>query len=383
MGNLHLMSQAHDAQSFMKNSFFIEPKVRFGPILEIYPDLPERNLTFSGEVNLAWQTTGKKYWHQPYKFPQVGLIVAYSSFGNDDILGHELSLVPNLTYQFTNFGKFTLTGSVGIGFAYFNKPFHRINNPENKLIGSILTNKTLLALNLDYIINTNLHLTGGVSYLHYSNGHNQLPNIGINIPAIQVGLKYFTKGFPENFYKSDSIPDFCKKWLFNIRLGLGSHEFGDPVKPDGGPKYPIYNLSFYLSKRLGAVTNFHAGIHLNYYTSFYDFIIFQEFYSEKQRQKSITAIGFAGVEFLIGHISFTGQMGLLLYNPFYRDLQQLNGTTDGFNNAAKRVLSFKFGVQYYAFETSRTTRFNPWLGLFIKSNAGQADFLEISIGCAF
>ena len=41
-----------------------------------------------------------------------------------------------------------------------------------------------------------------------------------------------------------------------------------------------------------------------------------------------------------------------------------------------------FGATYYLFSTRKTTRFNPWAGIFLKSNAGQADFVEISIGFA-
>jgi len=61
----------------------------------------------------------------------------------------------------------------------------------------------------------------------------------------------------------------------------------------------------------------------------------------------------------------------------------IRNETSGFNNSMKRSLSFKFGTQYYLFKTRYTTRLNPWIGIFLKSNAGQADFSEFSIGCAF
>jgi len=310
-----MMASAQQQQMALKNYFFIEPKVRLGPVLDIYPDLPEHSMAVSSEINLAWQTAGKQYWNPHYNFPQIGVLLSLTYPGNNDILGQEFSLVPNLAYRFHKFGRFEFSGMIGLGIAYFNKPYHRIDNPQNKLIGSSITNKTILALNLDYKLSYTFHLSGGVSYLHYSNGHNQLPNVGINIPAFQLGVKYFTKGYPVRFHPEDSSLSVQKKWLFNFRIGLGIHEFGDPVKPVGGPKYPIYNSSVYFSKRFSIVTNFHVGLHINYYTSFYDFISFQELYKENQHLKSLTAIGFAGIEFFIGQFSFTTQMGVYIYNP--------------------------------------------------------------------
>jgi len=383
VGAIHLIAPGQTKQETLKNYFFIEPKVRMGPVLDIYPNLPEHSRAVSSEINLAWQTAGKQYWDQPYNFPQIGVLFALTNLGNNDILGQEFSVVPNLVYRFKQFGRFELSGMFGIGFAFFNKPYNRIDNPQNKLIGSFITNKTILAISMDYELSHKFRLSSGFSYLHYSNGHYQLPNIGVNIPAFQFGVKYYTNGYPAYFHTQDSIQTFQKRWLFNFRIGLGIHEFGDPEKPVGGPKYPVYNGSVYISKRLGIVTNFHAGLHINYYTSFYDFISFQELYKEDQHLKSLTAIGFAGIEFFIGKFSFSGQMGVYLYNPLYKDLQEIRNETSGFKNIMKRVLSYKLGTQYYLFNTKYTTRLNPWIGIFLKSNAGQADFTELSIGCAF
>lgn len=378
-----LIAPAQSEQAIPESSFFLEPKIRVGPLLDIYPNLPEHGLPVSGEINVAWQTRGHKYWHQSFHFPQVGVILSATSFSNPQELGGEFSLVPNLSYHLNDFGKFRFTGTFGTGFAFFNKPYDRVNNPDNKLIGSRITNKTVLALDLEYALSKHIGLTGGVSYLHYSNGHFQLPNVGINIPALQLGVKYFPSGYPEEVYKRDTLPSYSLKWLVNLRFGLGIHEFGDPVKPVMGPKYPIYSVSIYMSRRTGLVTNFQAGLHLNYYSSFYDYIEFHEFYEDRTQLKSVTALAFAGMEFLFDHIGMTGQMGLYLYNPFYRDLQELKNTRLSFSDKAKQYLSLKLGAQYYIFSTAETTRLNPWIGIFLKTNAGQADFAELSIGIAF
>ncbi len=367
----------------VRNSLFIEAGVTAGPILDIYPNLPELGVAWSAGVNVAWQTAGRQYWNQAMRYPQVGVLVSVTDLGNPSVLGQEFSLVPNLAYRFARFGKFNLMGFVGIGFAFFNKPYDRIENPENKLIGSHLTNKTILGIMLEYQLDPHFSLSGAIEYIHYSNGHNQLPNVGINIPAGHLGLRYCPEGKPLTYHGPDSLAPVDKRWLVNVRLGLGVHEFGDPVKPAGGPKYPIYTGSLYASKRLGLILNLQAGIHVNYYTSFHDYLSYHDLHKEDRHWRSVSMIAFGGLEFLLGHFAFTVQMGGYLYNPTYSEIHELNQEGSGFKQEAKKYLSYKFGAAYYLFSTRTSTRFNPWAGIFLKSNAGQADFAEFSIGVAF
>ena len=235
----------------VRNSLFIEAGVTAGPILDIYPNLPELGVAWSAGVNVAWQTAGRQYWNQAMRYPQVGVLVSVTDLGNPSVLGQEFSLVPNLAYRFARFGKFNLMGFVGIGFALFNKPYDRIENPENKLIGSRLTNKTILGVMLEYQLHRVFDLTGGIEYLHYSNGHNQLPNVGINIPAIHLGIRYFPGGRPAIYHPVDSVVPMNKRWLFNVRLGLGVHEFGDPCATSVSADWATLTVN-----RLGSATLF-------------------------------------------------------------------------------------------------------------------------------
>jgi hypothetical protein len=365
------------------NRLIIEPLFRTGNILDIYSNLPDHSWALASEINISWQTTGKQYWNQYYRFPQTGILCSYTEFGNPAELGFEWSLVPNMSYRFKQSGKFNFYGFIGLGFAWFSKPYDRIENTDNKMVGSRVTNKTILGLDLDYQLFDFLTASAGVSYIHYSNGHYQLPNIGINIPGIHIGLKYFPHRFPDKFIHSDTTANLHKNWLLNVRIGMGMHEFGDPVKPTGGPKYPVYNGSVYLSKRTGVVTNLTVGVHLNYYTSFYDFIRSQELYEKDLRLKSMALIAFGGLEFMFGHLAFSGQVGFNLYNPFLKEIQKMRNENSGFKNVSKEYLTLKLGSQFYVFHTLQTTRLNPWIGLFLKTNAGQADFVEVSLGCAF
>ena len=366
-----------------KNVFFIQPQIRIGKIINNMPEMPDRTLSVFGDINIAWQTRGKQIWNQYYNYPQVGLLVSAGYLGNNDILGHSISVVPNLSIRLSNWKKVNIHMLVGIGLSYFTKIYDEIDNKENGLIGTRITNKSLLAFDLNYHLSKQFLLTAGVSASHYSDGHFQLPNFGINIPAINIGVKYFPTTFPKEYYNYDSLVRYNKSLLFNIKFGVGYHEFGSTIKPTGGPKYPIYTVTAYLSKRLNTILNFQFGINYNYYTSYYDFIISQEYYNSHKHFKASSIIAFAGIEFFIGKFGFSGQLGTYIYNEFYKDLQDLRSMDRGWKYQSSRYITTRLGAQYYIFNPIKSTKLNPWIGVFLKSVGGAADFAEICIGCAF
>ena len=366
-----------------KNVFFVQPQLRIGKILDNMPNTPDRTASVFGDINIAWQTRGKQIWNQYYKYPQVGLLLSAGYLGNNDILGYSISVVPNISIRLSNWEKANINVLLGLGLSYFSKKYDEIDNKENGLIGTSITNNTLVSFDMNYQLSQKFVLTAGISASHFSDAHYQLPNFGINIPAVNIGVKYFPKTFPKEYYQYDSAINFNKKFLFNLKFGLGFHEFGSAVKPTGGPKYPIYTATAYMSKRLSPIFNFQFGINYNYYTSYYDFIVSQEYYSSNQHFKSSSIIAFAGGEFIIGNFGFTGQLGTYLYNEFYKDLQDLRSMNQSWRYQTSRYVTFRLGAQYYIFNPIKSTKLNPWIGAFLKSVGGAADFVEISIGCAF
>ena len=89
------------------------------------------------------------------------------------------------------------------------------------------------------------------------------------------------------------------------------------------------------------------------------------------------------MEFIIGKFGFSAQLGTYLYNEFYKDLQDLRSMGRSWRYQSARYITTRWGAQYYVFKPITTTKLNPWIGAFLKSNGGAADFAEICIGCAF
>lgn len=365
-----------------KKCIVIEPAIHVGKIIKNFPDFPERGPAVLSEINIGQQCSGNKKWHQLYGYPTTGVAFIYGIMGNDDIIGRNFAVLPNLSFTTKKYRRWGFQWKVGMGFAFFTKKSDRVTNPENQLIGTTMTNMAVGSFDFRYNLSPYTTLLLGVSGIHYSDAHFRLPNIGINFPAVNLSLKYFPSGRPK-LYKNDSLPDYANKILLNVRLGFGANEFGGSLHPTGGAKYPIYTGSLFISKRYSHKNNVQLGIHINYHTAFYDFIVQQEVYDNNQRIRAFTGQIFLGHEFIIGHFGLLTQLGIYFYNPFFKKHQEMQGYSKGFGNWIKSYNSNKIGVNYYFMNPMKTTKHKVYLGLYLKANFGQADFAEMSVGYAF
>ena len=361
----------------------IELKFHTGKIVKNYSEIPDRKQAYLFELMLGEQTNGNKSWQQIYGLPQTGLSFIYGQLGNKGELGNVFGIVPNLTFNTVRQKIWNVKVTLGIGLAYFNKPFNKETNPENKLIGSAITNMSFASAYFQFNLSPSFSTMAGITSLHCSNGHYQVPNVGLNMQTLNLGLKYYLNGKITNYEpKETEVPKgIIKK---NIRIGVGIHEFAKTTGPVGGPKYPIYITSFYLSKRYGKVSNVHAGIELKHYASYYNYIADSSLYENKERLNATVFTFFMAHELMVGRLSLVTQGGLDLFNPFYaRYYKETVGTKNGLFRFLETVTSTRLGLQYYVFDTKFNNARNLFFGIYIKANFGQADFLCMDIGFTF
>ena len=358
-------------------NLIIENRFHSGKIVKNYPSFPERSLSWIYEFNLSKQTTGENSWHVNYGYPRIGLSVFCGSLGNTDILGNVTGLVPNMNLHLIKGKNWQTRMTLGCGFAYFQKPYDSVNNAENILIGSKITNYSFATLSFNRKINQRLVFTSGISAMHCSNGHYQVPNLGMNIIAVSMGLKYFPRKIPVFEPEPKSMkPENDLK--LNFRTSLGVHEFARTLGPVGGPKYSVYCGSVFLSKRFGWISNVHAGFTGKYYTNFYEFITENNFYEDKHHLKSTVITFFLAHEFMIDRFSLLTQGGIDLHNPFFKDYDKLENIKMTTFRFLETYISTRLGFQYYLLPINN--RFNIYTGIYIKANFGQADFIAANIG---
>ncbi len=375
--------KAQSDTSAEKSRLLFESGVYTGKTLDIYPGFPETKQTIYYEINVAKQTNGKREWNGLYNYPQIGLSFIYGYLGNNDILGQNYAVVPNIVFSKRKNYNWGFETKIGFGFSYFNKPYDIKTNPENIVIGTHLTNISLISFDFKRDISPKLTLKAGVSFFHFSEGHVKVPNVGINTPALNFAVKYFPCTKP--FIDKGKISKAGKgNLLFNVQLGLGTHAFFNGTsQPTNGPVYPVYLASFYLSKMQSRIDNIYGGFDVKYYTAFYDYIINNDFYDDNQHLKSMVAVGFLGHEFIIGRLGFVTQFGVYLYNPFRKDLQLEESGHLNVTNLVLLSSSNRFGLNYYLLNPEKHVNKNIFAGMFIKANFAHADYLEFDLGFRF
>ena len=154
--------------SYTKNSFFVEPIINVGKIVKNFPQFPENDFCLLNELNIGWQTSGRKSWHHAYGFPQLGISFIYTYQGNDVVLGRTLSVMPNFSVHAYRSRRHDVEFRIGSGLAYFPVIYDSIKNPTNTLIGSRITAAPSFSLSYRIILSKKLQYKFGVSTFHFS-----------------------------------------------------------------------------------------------------------------------------------------------------------------------------------------------------------------------
>lgn len=363
-----------------KNCFFIEAVGNVGKIVKNYPRFPVNDYCLLNELNFGWQTQGTKSWHHFYGFPQFGVSLIYSYQGNDNVLGRTYSVLPNFSIHMLRYKKNDIELRIGSGFSYSTKIYDAAKNPTNVLIGSGVSIAPSFSMNYRRILSKELQLKFGVSTFHFSNGHFQLPNVGMNSVTFSAGLKYFPKKINEKPKKNRTAWQKTPV-LMNARAGLGMHEFGNELGPVGGRKYYIYTGALFLSKRVGNISNIRVGITDKYYTNYFEYIKRWDLFRGKKNLNSHVFSCTLGYELICGHISLLGEVGENFFNPFY--IYYHKREKEDYFKYAETWFCSRLGFQYYIWNPAPTRRFNIYTGLYINANFGRADFNEVSLGVSF
>jgi hypothetical protein len=361
---------------------YLEFTAGTGKLVKNYPQFPVlENPAFILSCKYSQLYNGYKPWHKFYRYPVAGISFTAGTLGNRKILGNFAGISAELAFNKRITDKLYWSPQLALGSAFFSSPFDEENNPANIVIGSRFAFFASAHISLAYSISHKIDLFTKLSVLHASNSHFRLPNVGMNLPAAALGVRY-------NFNEHKTIlPDtfqtqYSKAIRFHIRTAVGINEQGASTGPVNGPKYPVFIASCYLSRQFSPVNKVSAGIEGWYNAGVYDYIVSQDFYEEHRSVKSTSVALVFGHEFLAGHWGLLTTGGIYLYNPFYKERLKRNNIT-GIKDQLKARIPARLGIQYYLKNTFYHQHNNLFAGIYIKTNFGQADFLETGIGYMF
>lgn len=359
-------------------------QAHYGNILKIYPTYPKTNRSLYYQLNIVTPADTSKIWQGLNNFPNTGITLGFIDMGNQSVLGNGYSLQYSHQKKYTLFPKLDYFFTAQLGGMYFDKPYNYIHNRENIAIGNHFGFWVNASLGISYAVASKWNLNLDFTFFHSSNAHTTLPNVGTNIPSIGIGVEYL---FVER-EKKKSIPnsqfDLSKKWYGVIRGGLGINEFGTSTSPTNGPKYFIYLASVYAERRYSPKASIQMGVDAYYNTGYRDYLASQEGLPLKDNfENASVLLLFVGHEYYYNRFGVVVQGGFNLHNPFLKFWTENKLEKESFMERVKKYVPGKFGVNCYLNNPYVKQGFNAFIGIYIKSNVGQADFLEVGSGIKF
>jgi hypothetical protein len=306
-----------------------------------------------GEIDIYSQTTGKRNWHQVNGYPELGISLLYGNSGASQFVGNIAALFPfiNFTLHKNNFIQLKL--KFGLGLGWVQKPFNPVSNYEDLVIGSYLNACLQIQFSAEMKIQNNLRLITAISITHMSNGSIQLPNLGLNIPALSLGLKYVIN--PGITLIKTDIKDIEKKvnyYLFTFVALKQAFPLESPISL-------VNILSFEVLKDISRTGRLGGGMSLTFDRALRKEVVNSTTFAFDNSASRVEVSIYGSYEYIIGRLSIPIQLGVYLYNNYpVSEIFEMIG------------VRYKFS--------------NHWIaGLGLKSHFSNGDFIQWGIGYKF
>lgn len=350
-------------------------------------------------VGFGKQHNDSLNWVKQLRNPYTGIILQVANHGNVEKIGHTISLLPYIEKPILLKNE-KLKFLAALGVAYHTKKYDFVENWQNKAISTDFTYAFRMGLYYTVWGNSQLDSRINLNYLHYSNGHIQWPNNGINTIALGLNITY--NGLHKTTIPTEKVSPNkdikkSKQSFFSLQTGIGEHA----LYRFYNYRRNVYSLDFMYGKVYNKIHKVGIGVFMRQYTNNYKYIkegnnLVSEEYPELQKNPFLNAssLGIAlNYEFLMQHVSVETEVGLTLFRPFFETEYRLdatlinkqtglyeNGKAEGLTYTIKRFVSGKLGLKYYLFNTNKEPKNNFYLGGHIVSRVGQADYSELALG---
>lgn len=376
----------------------ISPEFMIGYINKSNENFPERK--FKKQINLNFGKTHQdnpQEWAQRLSGIETGISFSFSDFGNDEKLGKGFTVLPFIDFPLLKSNRFNLQS--GLGISYHTRKFHPEKNPHNQAISTSFTWAYRLYVYYSFWQTDQIDWKIGGGYAHHSNGHTRLRNQGLNsfLVGISADLKSKYQDQPQQEYYFEN----SNYTYLSLRSGLGRNVLATAFND----RKNVYAFSVNFGKVYNHTWKIGAGAYYHFYEHYYQYIKndyflvqpdreFQRFKKSPRRYASNFGL-MVQSELLLNHIGIELGVGLDLYKPAYKlDWRMNGGWLDtpieipenwqvgeySFYFKLKYRISGRLGLKYYLFETHTHQPFNLFVGAFINSNLGQADFSELGVG---
>jgi Lipid A 3-O-deacylase (PagL) len=353
----HLEAQTVRGLSLEANTF-IGTIIRHSPKLV----MPPTKATIGGEIHASWQLKGRQIWHEWNGFPSVGVSLMYLDLGEPKAIGAAIGVFPTIDFKILKRRPLSITSQIGTGIGYLTRHYDQFDNATYNAVGSAINCMIHLKLRTEFPITPKIRANIGGSFTHFSNGGARLPNLGVNIPALEMGIKWMldTEGVAVRHHLP---PTPVKKWGVNTVAGMALSS-----NNSRGSKYPIYNTTIALIRHFSKVNRLGLGVGYEQNRLVAEFGLHAGIFStEAQAHRAAERwMGFVEKETLFGNVAMVLQSGVYFH--------QYEGVRNLWYN--------KFGLRIYMPPIGRPkTQFH--LGFALKAHLATAEYIAFTGGASF
>jgi len=251
---------AHCFISFAQSGFEYRQKIGFliahRSLMAHLPVAP----AVASEFSYVHQTKNEKEWHHAYRQPLIGGTLFYGSVGNNQILGRFLGMYGFVELPIIKKNNYRLDFRFGTGLGYTNKPYDAVQNPDNVAIGSKVNAMMCFALKQSYRIK-NYGLTFGIDMTHFSNASFQMPNLGINVPYLSLGVQRF---FDSNTNTKPHFKQKAEQQKQALSYGASLIYSQKEMRPVGVGRFPVYAANVFARKYFGPKAGLEVSLDVIY-----------------------------------------------------------------------------------------------------------------------
>jgi hypothetical protein len=310
------------------------------------------------ELNLGKATYGQQFWEQMYNYPFIGISFYRSGLGVSPYLGAANALFPYINFPIIKTKNLTFGFRLGAGIGYLSKKFDRLENYKHLAIGSYFNFAGNLMIELNCRLNDYYMLTTGIALTHFSNGSLKLPNYGLNIPSLSIGIARFLS--KQNPYIQQRLYSPTKPFEYDvhhiIELNLTCVLGFKDLEAIFGKNFFVYSLFGNVFKHISYKSKLGAGFDISYDGS--DEKMLEKNHTPVDNKLSLIKTGF--------NIAYELAMGRLAFDLNYGMYTSGKDQSDG---SVYQKISLKY-------EFSK----NLYTNITLKVHWGRADFIGWGLG---
>ncbi len=216
-----------DSLFVAKRSSFIEAYSAAGTVFNTNEFVQDMKGFQALSLRYAFASNGDSWDDFAFNMPYVGIGFYMPFFNTNPGLGNPYSIYlfrGSTLAQFSD--KFKWNLEINLGFSSHWDHYDLVDNPNNIAVGTANNVHVGLRSYLDYLLSEKWNLKLGVDLAHFSNGSWKMPNKGMNMGGLSLGLAYQINPPKKEFIARNSS-----------------------LKPPIVQKHIEHDVQFFLSKR--------------------------------------------------------------------------------------------------------------------------------------